>query len=274
MTNCAIQVIYGSLSRLSAFQCSAKGAILALPAGATVYEAMNVRHFQAHAARHAARWYKYALNECGRDISNGSLYLVTECTKSTNWGISVFYGNTKANNDRHLMFDKGSCRWEIYRDKVDARVGPKPRDIIHSDNDEPNQCVFLRGIKIMLRPDIWDGLNGIIDVRCQDGESSDPPFTRTTRSSSHQISGGQTNSFHQNPSGDRNASGPSHNVRLNAEKPLQMQAPQSIPFEVVNPPCEPNRQGPWLEKVILEDIFRATTPVRIFHPRAANRLTS
>ncbi|KAF8347295.1 hypothetical protein F5887DRAFT_882176, partial [Amanita rubescens] len=77
-------------SSSSAFQCSTKGAVLALPMGATVYEAMNVRHFQAHAARHAARWYKYALNEGGRDISNGSLYLVTECTKSMKWGISVF----------------------------------------------------------------------------------------------------------------------------------------------------------------------------------------
>ena len=173
---------------------------------------MNVRHFQAHAARHAARWYKYALNEGGRDVSNGSLYLVTECTKSINWGISVFYANAKAKNDRHLMFDKGSCQWEIYRDKVDARVGPRPTDIILSDNDEPNQCVFLRGIKIMLRPDIWDELNGVIDVRCQDGESPYPPFTRTTtRPSSHQISGGKTD---LSPSGDRNASGPSYNPRL------------------------------------------------------------
>ncbi|KAF8343219.1 hypothetical protein F5887DRAFT_341773 [Amanita rubescens] len=232
-------------SSSSAFQCSAKGAVLALPTGATVYEAMNVRHFQAHAARHAARWYKYALNEGGRDISNGSLYLVTECTKSMNWGISVFYANPTANNDHRLIFDRGSCQWELDRGKVVASVGPKPTDIILSDDGEPNQCVFLRGFKIMLRPDIWDELNGAIDVRCQDGESSYTAFTSTIiRSSSHQTSGGQTDSFRQNASGSRNASGPSQNVRLNAIMPLQT-------------------QGPWLGNVILEEVLRETAPL---HP--------
>ncbi|KAF8336124.1 hypothetical protein F5887DRAFT_987984 [Amanita rubescens] len=263
LTSHHVNVIHDHSSS-SAFQCSAKGAVLALPTGATVYEAMNVRHFQAHAAHHAARWYKYALNEGGRDVSNGSLYLVTECTKSMNWGISVFYANPTANSDHHLTFDKGLCRWEPKRGKVDARVGPKPTDIILSDNDEPNQCVFLRGIKIMLRPDIWDELNGAIDVRCQDGESSNPPFTRTiTRSSSHQVSGGQTGSFHQNSSGDHNPSGPSHNVGLNMDWPFQTQAPQAIPTNVVDPSCELHKQEPWLEKVILEDVFRATAPL---HP--------
>ena len=242
-----------------------------MPRGATVYEAMNVRHFQSHAARHAAHWYKYALNEGGRDISNGSLYLITECTKSMNWGISVFYANPTANNDHRLIFDKESCRWEFDRGKVDARVGPKPTDITLSDNDEPNQCVFLRGFKIMLRPDIWDKLNGTIDVKCQDGEPSYRPFTRTiTRSSSHQISSGQTDSFHQNASGDRNTSDPSHNVRLNANEPLQTQAPQAIPTKVVDPSCELDKHRPWLEKVMLEDIFRATAPVRIAYPRGAS----
>ena len=271
MTNCTVQVIYRSISSSSAFQCSAKGAVLALPTGATVYEAMNVRHFQAHAAHHAARWYKYALNEGGRDISNGSLYLVTECTKSMNWGISVFYANPPAHNDHRLIFDKGSRRWELSRGKVDARVGPKPTDIILADDDEPNQCVFLRGFKIMLRPDIWGELNGTIDVTCQDGESSYPSFTSTiTRSSNHQISGGQTDSLRENAGGDRNAPGPSHNVGLNANKPSQTQAPPAIPTKVVDSPCELHKQGPWLGKVILEDISRAAAPVRVAYSRAAS----
>ena len=68
-----------------AFQCSeAGGAVLALPKGATVYEATNKLHFQQHAARHAVSWYKYMLKK-GRDVTNGSLYFVTDCIKSVNW---------------------------------------------------------------------------------------------------------------------------------------------------------------------------------------------
>ncbi|KAF8329947.1 hypothetical protein F5887DRAFT_869778, partial [Amanita rubescens] len=72
-------------SRAFAFKClEAGGAVLALPKGATVYEATNKLHFQRHAARHAIRWYEYMLNK-GRDVTNGSLYFVTDCIKSVNW---------------------------------------------------------------------------------------------------------------------------------------------------------------------------------------------
>lgn len=54
----------------SAFRClEAGGAVLALPEGATVCEAMNKLHFQRHAARHAISWYEYMLNK-GRDVTN------------------------------------------------------------------------------------------------------------------------------------------------------------------------------------------------------------
>lgn len=46
------------------FQYSAsEGAVLALPTGATIYEAVNARHFETHAARHGASWYEYVLKE-------------------------------------------------------------------------------------------------------------------------------------------------------------------------------------------------------------------
>ncbi|KAF8340208.1 hypothetical protein F5887DRAFT_857967, partial [Amanita rubescens] len=66
-----------------------EGAALALPKGATLYEAVNKLHFQKHASSHAINWYKYMLDK-GRDISNGSLYFVTECVKSINWGTAVY----------------------------------------------------------------------------------------------------------------------------------------------------------------------------------------
>jgi hypothetical protein len=140
-----------------AFQCSAdEGAILVLPTGATVYSAMNLLHFQKHSSRHAIDWYKYVLDS-GRDISNGSLYLVTECTKSANWGNAVFYPHRTEHDILQFIFDDELYRWRR-RGKIEAKAGPGPKDIHVSDDEEPNQCVFLRGYKIMLRADIWDKL--------------------------------------------------------------------------------------------------------------------
>ena len=190
---------------------------------------MNTHHFETHAARHAASWYEYVLKE-GRDVSNGSLYFVTECIKSKNWGISVFYGRTRASDDLRVTFNEGSCQWGR-RGKVEARVGPKSNDIVLSDDDEPNQCVFLRGFKMMLRLDVWDKLKGGIVVTTQDGESSSAPFpTRTTHSQIDDMSDtSQASSLHQSASDGHDAPGLSHNAR----------------------------------QVILEDNFREAVPVRI-----------
>ncbi|KAF8338631.1 hypothetical protein F5887DRAFT_1077568 [Amanita rubescens] len=251
--------IYESVSRPTAFQCSTKGAILALPTGATVYEARNTLHFQMHAARHAVSWYKYALNEGGRDISNGSLYFVTECTKTKNWGIAVFYASTEANNDQRAIFDKESCRWE-YRGKVDAKVGPKPTDIILSDDEEPNQCVFLRGFKIMLRSDIWDKLSAV-GVTCQDGESSSLPSTRTTtHSPGHEMSGSGSDSFGRSASDDCNTSESSNNEGLQAFQLTQTEVLQAIPTKVADAFGKPHSR---LGQVILEEKFKETVPL---HP--------
>ena len=196
----------------SAFQClAAEGAVLVLPNGATVYEAANKFDFQSLAARHAISWYKYMLHE-GRDISNGSLYFVTECIKSMNWGISIFYAHSLADDHLRFIVNEGSCRWERLG-KVDARVGPNPKDILVSDDEEPNQCVFLRGYKIMLRPDIWDKLKSGMAVTSEDGESSSSAKT-TRHSPSQGKSGNLPDSSHQTSSDNNNTTKSSHGARL------------------------------------------------------------
>ncbi|KIL56377.1 hypothetical protein M378DRAFT_89436, partial [Amanita muscaria Koide BX008] len=65
------------------------GAILVLPEGAIQYDAIYRGLFEELAKRHGVEWYKYTKSR-GRSISNGSLYLVTSFTKSTQWGIAVF----------------------------------------------------------------------------------------------------------------------------------------------------------------------------------------
>ncbi|KIL59858.1 hypothetical protein M378DRAFT_58747, partial [Amanita muscaria Koide BX008] len=65
------------------------GAVLELPKGAIQGEATNTRPFAKLAARNGVRWYEYTMTR-GRDISNGSLYLITSVTKCAQWGIAVF----------------------------------------------------------------------------------------------------------------------------------------------------------------------------------------
>jgi hypothetical protein len=158
------------------FECAGHGGgVLALPNGAVSYEAVNKQDFQNHASRHAISWYKYML-DMGRDYPNGSLYFVTESIKSTYWGVAAFYGQNNPSNNLRLTFDGEMCRWE-YRGKVETRVGPGRTDRSDSDG-APNQCVFLRGYRIMLRRDIWKKLmSAAMGYPYQDGEFSSPLAT-------------------------------------------------------------------------------------------------
>ena len=209
--------------RSAAFKClEDNGAVLSLPKGAIVYEERNRRNFQIYAARHAVSWYEYMLN-AGMDVSNGSLYFVTECTKSMDWGIAVFYARSTPDDHLQFIFDQESYRWKR-RGKVEARVGPK--STFDRDTEEPNQCVFLRGYKIMLRQDIWDQLIGAIAVTSEDGQAS-PSITRTiSNTSSHGTSGNQFDSCHQSSSHNPSTPGPSHYTGLQA----YVQAPQDGPM--------------------------------------------
>ncbi|KIL58031.1 hypothetical protein M378DRAFT_87041, partial [Amanita muscaria Koide BX008] len=67
------------------YTCSEpEGAILELPEGATRFEVRNKLLFKELAIHRGVEWYKYTM-ERERDITNGSLYLVTSYTKATHW---------------------------------------------------------------------------------------------------------------------------------------------------------------------------------------------
>ena len=172
-----------------------EGAVLTLPKGATVFEARNLFDFEQLAARHAVNWYRYMFDK-GRNDPNGSLYFVTECTKSINWGHAVFYACPTTSDYLRLTFDQESCQWDC-QGKVDARTGPKAKYII-GFNEEPNQCVFIRGYKIMLRQDVWAKLKStVMVVPSQDGGILSSPSIRTSSHSSHHgTSGNKSESSH------------------------------------------------------------------------------
>ncbi|KIL63053.1 hypothetical protein M378DRAFT_732563 [Amanita muscaria Koide BX008] len=135
-----------------------EGAILELPEGAIQEEATNIRPFEKLAARHGVQWYEYTMAR-GRKISNGSLYLITSFTKCAQWGIAVFDRpcvpgqGLRFDKKRSLPFGKSTSK---YHWKGSPAFPTKISDF--NQGDSQNQCVFLRGYKIMIRPDIFDDL--------------------------------------------------------------------------------------------------------------------
>ena len=135
-----------------------------MPEGATLFEARDSYAFCRLAALHAENWYKYMVVTRGREAPNGSLYLVTGCIKTKAWGSAVF--DRPSAPDDHLQFTtkrKAQAAQPKYSwnkaGRAFGKIGPTEKDTI-PDSDEPiNQCVFLRGYRIMLRQDRWNAID-------------------------------------------------------------------------------------------------------------------
>ncbi|KAJ6514557.1 hypothetical protein DFH09DRAFT_258354 [Mycena vulgaris] len=74
------------------FECVCpRGAVLALPHGGHLEKLQNVAMMRQYAAKNAESWYRYVNGPArGRELVNGSLYLVTGCEKSLSWGMASF----------------------------------------------------------------------------------------------------------------------------------------------------------------------------------------
>ncbi|KAJ7320969.1 hypothetical protein DFH08DRAFT_384897 [Mycena albidolilacea] len=74
------------------FNCTApNGAVLALPHGADLEKLVNLANMRQYAARNAKSWYKYVNQTRGRELVNGSLFLITGCEKARSWGMATFH---------------------------------------------------------------------------------------------------------------------------------------------------------------------------------------
>ncbi|KAJ7809811.1 hypothetical protein B0H13DRAFT_1539526, partial [Mycena leptocephala] len=74
------------------FNCECpQGAVLALPDGAYLKKLENLELIRAYVAANAEKWYKYINGRGGRELANGSLYLVTGHEKTSSWGMSSFH---------------------------------------------------------------------------------------------------------------------------------------------------------------------------------------
>ena len=138
-------------------------------------------------------WYKYMMVDRGRVVPNGSLCLITGCIKTKSWCIATFHG--RPNDSNRLQFNAdGQPRIPGY--------GWTPK--ISPSTEEPNQCVFLRGYKIILSQEGWEKLEELAASASQSGLSGLPP-TRIT-------SVNQEGSRNRNNQSIPQASAHSHNL--------------------------------------------------------------
>jgi hypothetical protein len=114
----------------------------------------------------AILWYQFVNVTLGREASNGSLYLVTGCDKSMTWGVASI-SCASGTDTLSLKFTAAEVAeasttrgytWETYCPAT-VRIGPNP-----DPERLQNQCVFLRGFKVMLQEGLMAKVRGTVKV--------------------------------------------------------------------------------------------------------------
>ncbi|GLB34403.1 hypothetical protein LshimejAT787_0112870 [Lyophyllum shimeji] len=169
-------VLPGAGASLQFTWTSSHGAILHLPDGACRL-ACPAELFRDVAIKGAKDRYKFANETLRRGVPNGALYLVTGRDKTNSWMVGAFADKSSTTQASFKLSTSGFCdaratysySWETSSPAV-YRTGPSPpidstdtllrnRASIAQDDgifagDAPggmNQCVFIRGYRIMLR---------------------------------------------------------------------------------------------------------------------------
>ncbi|KAF8989833.1 hypothetical protein BDQ17DRAFT_1256484, partial [Cyathus striatus] len=135
------------------------GAILSLPHGASDIDMANEWHWKQYIMKHALHWYRYARDNCGRDLDRHSLYFITGCMKSKTWGIATFNTSMRNRNSELVIGKSGDIYKPSYVWKrsggASCRSGPYPDAGLASENEMQdntnNQCLFLRDLKLHCR---------------------------------------------------------------------------------------------------------------------------
>ncbi len=152
-----------SLARAEAsFEFSTRkesAAILCLPNSATKHEIFNKAAIKAYATANGAAWYNYVNSPqyLGREVPNGSLYVVTGCDKTDSWGTAAV---SKPSHSRSVCLSfvaagmpggdiRASHTWSAGF-SADTRVYPLPSTSYPYPVDRKNQCIFARGFTISL----------------------------------------------------------------------------------------------------------------------------
>ncbi|KAF7976084.1 hypothetical protein HWV62_7650 [Athelia sp. TMB] len=138
---------------------STETAVLAMPDGALGEKYRDKQSIQDYTMKNAMSWYQFINGKKGLLAPNGSVYVVTQCDKATAWGIATTAkGDGTQSVSLNFTAVKGigagagySCSWGVSSGIV-AR-GSTISDFGDGVPQPHNQCLFIQGIKIMIRDD-------------------------------------------------------------------------------------------------------------------------
>jgi len=156
---------------------------LIMPDGAISEDLLNRKILDKYVKDNAKHWYKYAIDDCGRMISNGDIRLVIGLDKVSCWAIATF--ERTVNQQIRLEF-KGTYgeqtgttyTWNCVGNG-NGRSGPSKEEIsdLRSEIDTPpilrNQCVFMRTLNFSLSGEVWKE-SFVHRVRSGEGGLLDP----------------------------------------------------------------------------------------------------
>ncbi|ESK91073.1 hypothetical protein Moror_9594 [Moniliophthora roreri MCA 2997] len=138
---------------------SSEGAILVLPEGGIREDIQNEDIFYDYAARNAISWYAHINGVLGRRLGGNSLLLVTGVDKATAWGVAAFHQAEKGSVCLTMVPDTRtqSKYWFRSVHYAAALTGPPHNNLGDSgptEDNDPNRCVFVRGIRVSVRPSV------------------------------------------------------------------------------------------------------------------------
>uniref|UniRef100_A0A0W0FHU4 MYND-type domain-containing protein n=1 Tax=Moniliophthora roreri TaxID=221103 RepID=A0A0W0FHU4_MONRR len=138
---------------------SSEGAILILPEGYISEDNLNEDDFDNYVAANAISWYTHVNNVLGRRLGGNSLLLVTGVDKTSAWGVASFHHAEKGTVNMSMVPNAHtqSKYWFCSVSCATARSGPS-RNNLKTDEftvESRDQCVFVRGIRVSVRPAIF-----------------------------------------------------------------------------------------------------------------------
>jgi hypothetical protein len=155
-----------------------------LPEGTTRSDLLAKRQFREYAIQNAVSWYKFVNETLGREVRNGSLYLITGRDNATAYGVASFSDHDGTTESISASFfsveDAGSplparkYAWHT-QNSISHRAGS-------SDTRTQNQCIFLRGFRIALNESIFARFFGGLVLLSRIEEPPPPDFDRLDQS--------------------------------------------------------------------------------------------
>ena len=99
------------------------------------------------------------------DTHSKSLCIITACIKCNEWAIALFDGPSTPENYLEFITDSTASDHHRSRPPFDwkksgpilTKVSPITRNaiVVNAMDEEPNQCIFVRGYQIILSDDAW-----------------------------------------------------------------------------------------------------------------------